>query len=293
MQQFFAYRFFSDLQMLMACRNVFFPETSEPIPTQRLGYFKNTVQSLKAQAEALGFKAVEKELEHAIMLVQFHINTPVTGHKARAAVDSINRHVNEALRDGAMLFLDPDKASWYSPLNPEIAYPNDKPKWESRQIDPKVQAAFPSAIGDLVAAGNCYATGNDTASVFHMMRAVEFGLRTLAEAVGAPVAKLPFEYEEWNTLINNVDSTWKASVDTWGKSAELINARQFFKRIVADLHAFKDDVRNIIMHTRGEYDSPGALSVRNRVDGWFGVLASKAHENMTSGDLLDRRLFVT
>jgi hypothetical protein len=123
------------------------------------------------------------------------------------------------------------------------------------------------------------------------MRAVEHGLRAFAVAVGTPVGKLPFDYESWENLINDANKEWVKTVDTWGKSAEQINARRFFKRIVADLTAFKDDVRNVTMHTRGDYDANGAMSVRNRVDEWFVVLASKSHDNMTLGELLDRSLF--
>src|SRR6266446_7542838 len=50
---------------------------------------------------------------------------------------------------------------------------------------PEVKARFPEANKEIVAAGNCYATGNNTACVFHLMRAVELGARTMFKGMKA------------------------------------------------------------------------------------------------------------
>lgn len=149
---------------------------------------------------------------------------------------------------------------------------------------------FPEATTEIKEAGTCYALGRHTASVFHLMRAVEHGLRALAVAVGVPGAPLPLEYQEWHGLIDQVHSRSSSVIDAWGRSAELTNARQFFKRIIADLQSFKDDVRNVTMHTRTSYDGPGALSVNNRTRDWFQVLSTKVSEDQI-GSILDRTAF--
>ena len=155
-----------------------------------------------------------------------------------------------------------------------------------------VEAAFPDASWEIREAGSCYAVGRNTACVFHLMRGVEHGMRALAVAVGVTSTKIPLEYQEWNALIGQIESRAKA-VDAWGTGAELTNARRFFKRIIADLYSFKDDVRNVTMHTRQKpYDSPGALRVRNRAKEWFQILATKASQDMPIGALLDRSLFL-
>jgi hypothetical protein len=155
-----------------------------------------------------------------------------------------------------------------------------------------VYDAFESARADIKEGGNCLVVGFHTAAVFHFMRAVEHGLRALVTALGVPVRSVPFSYEEWNTLIERADTTWKIPVEAWGHSAERTNARQFFKRIIADLNAFKDDVRNIVMHTRDSYDAAGALSVENRVGAWFKLLAAKVSDDGAPGSVLDRTLFL-
>lgn len=123
------------------------------------------------------------------------------------------------------------------------------------------------------------------------MRAVEVGMRTLSEAVGVPVQTMPIEYQDWHIVIQNIEAASKG-VEAWGQCPERTNARQFFKRVIADMHAFKDDTRNVLFHTRNKpYDSPGAISVRNRVQEWFDLLASKMEPGMSSGALLDRSRF--
>jgi hypothetical protein len=291
MQQFFSRKFYEDLQFLFASRNLFFKESPEAISDDRASYLQIAVASLKPQAELMGFVAVVKELDHLDQMMRFRSITPVPGYKVSSAIDSIHRHALEAFQTGAFMFIAADKAQWHCGLIAETAFPTDKPRWGRKEIDANVRKSFGAAIPELELAGNCYATENNTASVFHLMRAVEHGLRVFAVAVGNQVGVLPFDYQEWQQLIDGADKQWKASVDTWGKSAEQINARAFFKRIIADLHAFKDEVRNVTAHTRGSYDAPGALSIRNRVDAWFSLLASKAYEGMASGALLDRSLF--
>jgi hypothetical protein len=158
-----------------------------------------------------------------------------------------------------------------------------------------VNTKFPDASTEIMEAQTCYALGRHTASVFHLMRAVEHGLRALVVAVGVTPGKVPLAYEEWNTLIEQLEKAWKAieggPPQGWGKSAELTHAREFFNPIVADLHAIKDAVRNVTMHTRGSYDEESALAIRNKVADWFRVLATKVEQQSKPASLLDRALF--
>ena len=129
----------------------------------------------------------------------------------------------------------------------------------------------------------------NTAAVFHVMRAVEHGLRALAVAVDVNPGKLPLEYQEWNELIDQVKKK-SSAVDQWGKSAELTNARQWFHRVIGDLYSFKDDVRNVTMHTRKSYNSNEAMGVHDRAREWFQVLASKVSDGMR-GTLIEKSRF--
>jgi hypothetical protein len=167
----------------------------------------------------------------------------------------------------------------------------DKNKYFEAGFGKKVATAFPDAAWEIREAGSCYALARNTAAVFHLMRAVEHGMRSLAVAVGVTTKTLPLEYQEWHNLIEQIESH-AAGIDQWGRSAELTNARQFFKRIIADLYSFKDDVRNVTMHTRNKpYDSPSALGVRNRVRDFFLILVTKVAHDTPIGGVMKKSLF--
>jgi hypothetical protein len=52
---------------------------------------------------------------------------------------------------------------------------------------------FPATNLDIVQGVDCWALGHATASVFHMMRILETGLRWIAED-----CDVPFEVESWH-----------------------------------------------------------------------------------------------
>jgi len=52
---------------------------------------------------------------------------------------------------------------------------------QTRLFGDEVAERFPKAAYDINEAGSCLAAGRYTASVFHLMRVAEYGLRTLAK----------------------------------------------------------------------------------------------------------------
>jgi hypothetical protein len=165
----------------------------------------------------------------------------------------------------------------------------DRSEFFDLELAVRIAGNFPSAISELREASYCYALERDTASVFHLMRAVENVLRCLVASVGVTSPEVPLEFQQWQNLIDQFDSRSKV-IEKWPTPEKLV-ARRFFKRILADLHAFKDDIRNVTFHTRtdGVYDGPGALSVWNRVSKFFEFVSKRTGENVTN--LLDENLF--
>ena len=210
---------------------------------------------------------------------KFELQKPMISATAASAVLSqLMGNIVEELKDRKFIKVCDDAESYVD---------NDK------LLGDQVSKAFPSASVELREAGNCLAVECHTAAVFHLMRAVEHGLRALAGAVGvSPGGQVPISHEEWNPIIERIEKTWQKEVEGWGRSVELSNARAFFGRVVGDLRAFKDDVRNMTMHTRKTYNRNEALGVLNRVEGWFNSLASKVQEG-TPGNLVNKSHFGT
>jgi hypothetical protein len=155
----------------------------------------------------------------------------------------------------------------------------------------KVNAAFPSASDEINEANRCLAVEADTACVFHMMRAVEYAMRGLARGVGITTPAIPLEFQEWNSIIEQIESRTDKAPDRWPQPAKS-NGRAFFRRAVSDLYAFKDDTRNILMHTRGGfYNRRDARSVVDRAREFFIRLAEQGVDENGTVNLLDPAAF--
>lgn len=130
--------------------------------------------------------------------------------------------------------------------------------------------AFRPANKDINSAHNCYVMDEPTASVFHSMRAAEFGLQALALRLN-PNADL--EKLQWGPIIGDLshriekmhdpkqppDPDRQAKIEFY---AEGLDKCRFFKRW-----------RDAVMHTRGFYEDPEALQVLTHMREFLQFLA--------------------
>jgi hypothetical protein len=139
----------------------------------------------------------------------------------------------------------------------------------------EVHASFPSASFDIREAGNCYALGRWTASVFHLMRALEPGLTTLGALFGVTLS-----HTTWGPFIEQIESKirempkdpiWKAAPD-WKEQQE------FYAQAASHLGIVKDAWRNCTAHARGKYDEKEASDVMTGVRAFMEKLATRLHE---------------
>jgi hypothetical protein len=153
--------------------------------------------------------------------------------------------------------------------------PQEQAKWYQKEkgFGDKVYDAFPSAKGDIKEAGNCYATGRYTASVFHLMRVLEHGLRALAKDV-----ELSFDVEQWYDIINKTEKEIKKDQQRLPKSVEKNERLKFLSEAAKEFTYFKDGWRNYVSHNRSNYDGPQALSAFNHVRSFMTHLATELKE---------------
>src|SRR5688500_15545408 len=101
-------------------------------------------------------------------------------------LDTLEMSFRNELR-GEMIFrIAPDKNRYFEKDN---------------MFGSEVASAFPSAIDDIRNAGTCYAVEQWDASVFHLMRVLERGLRVLATKFN-----IPFLNTTWHTVIEQIES---------------------------------------------------------------------------------------
>jgi hypothetical protein len=81
----------------------------------------------------------------------------------------------------------------------------DKKKDEYFQKDglfgPEVDSAFQSCVGEIQAAGICYALEQNEACVFHLMRVLERSLGVLASKFN-----VPFQHDNWHNIIEQLEA---------------------------------------------------------------------------------------
>lgn len=299
MQQFFAREFFETVDLLANYWRALAVKPNEMLKDNSLiaSMLQKTLERLRRMCGDLKFKSVVREVLHLERRMRMSMND-LTNQQVVSDIESILRRVKEALLEGGVfMHVAADKARWHSAASiekHESTVWQDEGSWSHEPIPPEIIASFGSAVPELTAARDCFATDAYTACVFHLMRASEYGLRALAQAVGVTLGhRIPLEYEVWNVIIENAEKKVNAvSLAGWSRPAKE-NYRAFYNGSLADFEAFKDTCRNLLMHTRsGMYNEQEAMGWMLRVTDRLKILSTRISETSTKV-LLDESDFST
>lgn len=137
---------------------------------------------------------------------------------------------------------------------------------------------FPSADPEIEEGLDCYGLEHNTASVFHMMRVAEIGMRALARERQVTFPKHPLEWADWQNILEQTESRAKAATNGMGRGPAKDAAAAFYSGATGQLHAFKDTYRNVTMHVRRRYDELDALRAINQVCDFMNGLSKKIGE---------------
>jgi hypothetical protein len=138
--------------------------------------------------------------------------------------------------------------------------------------------AFPTAKPDIEAGVDCFALGHATASVFHMMRVAEYGLRGLAKERKITLPSGPIEWATWQDLIQQIRSKARDISNSVPKGPKRDAVREFYTGALGEFEAFKDEYRNDVMHARKSYEEPIAFNVMNHVRGFMERLSARTNQ---------------
>ena len=186
---------------------------------------------------------------------------------------------NDDLADHQIFFPDNTKAKRY--LRPSLS----EELLRSRcQFGTAVFDNFPDARGDILGAGNCYATDNDAACIFHCLRIAEFGLRGLALDLKQK-RLLKFKHQEletkkWGDVIDVLRTAIDALNGKGAKPRIIKNQRKrtavikFYSDALDSCTYFNNNWRLDAFHVkRIRYNSPDALALMTRVEQFMQFLA--------------------
>ena len=130
---------------------------------------------------------------------------------------------------------------------------------------------------ELDEAAKCMALGRPTASVFHLMRILEVGIKALAKCLGISDPVKPAE-RNWGRIL---DKIMKEGVERkWPNAANRMSGDgKFFEDLHASLDAVKNPWRNSTMHVEEKKTDQEAEHIFVAVRGFMMKLASRMDED--------------
>jgi hypothetical protein len=149
-----------------------------------------------------------------------------------------------------------------------------------------VYDAFSSARTEIKSAGNCLAMNENTAAVFHLMRAAELGMRALARRLYVVLKKNPIDSGGWDEIIKGIkietDKRWEKykihPPKTKLGKRKLVEFLKFCEVARDELNVFKEIWRNNTMHAGLPYNEHEAHGVFIRVRDFMQRLSTKVSE---------------
>jgi hypothetical protein len=139
------------------------------------------------------------------------------------------------------------------------------------QFGETILERFPSIVFDVEEAGKCFATGRNTASVFHLGRVMEVGLR----AIGSSLNILD-PHPTWDHILKKCDAELAKPIRERLELWKTDDA--FFSEATANLRAVKNAWRNPTMHIGSQYSDEVAEDISHAVRGFMRHLATKLSE---------------
>jgi hypothetical protein len=182
-----------------------------------------------------------------------------------SVVNELRHCILKELRDRKFMFIPIEESKYYD---------------QEALFGQEIQSRFPQANAEISAAGNCYATGNYTACVFHLMRAVEIGARCMVTRLGvhAHLNGQPLELCDWGTLI----AALQKGVDTLatGTRTDMRKKKrfEFYNHAVGSFRNFKDAWRNHVSHTREMYQPGKTKDIMDNTRQFMTHLAEQLRE---------------
>jgi hypothetical protein len=183
----------------------------------------------------------------------------LTYEKARTEIEELRDAIRTELNERIFLRIPTDLEHFYyeeghetSPLAKLVAGIPYRPLFddESKPLEQRFSQRWPLAHEEVKAAGNCFATGNNTACVFHLMRAVEHGARAMVEGLGVTSnLKKPIELCSWEELIQVLDPAVVALKVGSKKTRQQNELWSFYDKAVGHFKHFRA-WRDPIAHAR-------------------------------------------
>ncbi|NUQ17090.1 MAG: hypothetical protein HOP95_01345 [Sphingomonas sp.] len=209
------------------------------------------IAELRREAEKVGATLTVKAIDRLEPLLKATPCTLTVG-QAHTAVTEIEMRFSDYLADVKMFALAPGEAGLMG------------------NADEGFALRFPQASFELEESSKCLALGRHTASVFHSMRMLEYGIRALAKRLDIPDPTRAAE-KNWAIILGAI----QAKLDeTWPKSKRLPKSEgAALETAYSHLETVRNPWRNATMHVETIYAPHEALHIL-RCSAFFMVTLS-------------------
>ena len=240
------------------------------LEAEALSHLDSQLDKLRTACSKVGFSHARNTLNTALQWTYPQSSVWRSHTAAQREIAHVLDAIQHELEDRKFYHLFPDRSKFF-----------DQP----RLFGDAVYERFPSARQDIQEAGNCIATDRNTAAVFHLMRAVEWGLRALCGDLkmnsvhrrkrSGERVWIPLEWSDWETILNQLAQKVDERIDKVRRGPQKQAAQEFYYPALQDIRGIKDAFRNHVMHTRKEYTAESALTQFQHVKRLMSALAER------------------
>ena len=178
-------------------------------------------------------------------------------------VDEIRNTLRRELESVTLLALSSREGGFFDP----------KPPLFGAVFDDRFKS---DAVFEVDEASKCFALGRPTACVFHLMRAMEVGIRATARCLQISDPIKPAE-RNWGFILRSlrvgIDAKWPNMTERASGDGAL------FEDLYVSLDAVKNPWRNATMHVEKKYTNDEAEHILIAVKGFMKKLANRMDEN--------------
>jgi hypothetical protein len=234
-----------------------------------------TIHSLNKECIALNLRCASKQVR---FITEWLSSKPVDMREFPKLLAELRRRTREDLEDAVMYSVNPDVVGdFYSvaedgPLRGKLIKLSPEKLWGD-----DVCSNFKSAVRDIDDASECLIFQKGTASVFHLMRVMEVGLRALGKTLGNPKLD-PKTNPSWDSILSKCDEELRLPYakrsSGWQANAP------FFTEATASLRAVKDAWRNPTMHVEKDYSYEQAYDIWSAARAFTKHLATTISEGV-------------
>lgn len=228
----------------------------EKPPGKMRGVLERGLMGIRPHFEALHLTYSARKLERIIETLG---DENMQDTKALiSAVDELSDRITDELQGFHFFEVSADKVAYYEPAAPLFG--------------DLVELSFPSASPEIQEAGKCFALGRYSATVYHLMRALEVGLQCMAKPHG-----VTFINTNWQNVLDQIEKHVNAmSSVTHGPDWK--TQQQFFSEACVHFRMLKNAWRNYAMHLHERYDEERALEIWQSVRAFMRHLAKELQE---------------